>query len=170
MKKAFTLIELLVVVLIIGILSAVALPQYQMAVMKSRYATLMSMVDSIAQAEEVFYLANNEYTNNFETLDIQPAGCSLSSNKKKCVFDWGSCTLNTANDDAVACVNTSLLKNGYARYFKHGKYKDWGRACWALSSEDKYGKLCEQVGGTIKHSYGKAACPPHGFCAIYLLN
>ena len=58
MKKAFTLIELLVVVMIIGILSAVALPQYTKAVNKSRYAGLMPLAKSVKQAEEAVYMGN----------------------------------------------------------------------------------------------------------------
>jgi len=70
-KQGFTLIELLVVVLIIGILASAALPQYKKAVEKSRATQALTLLKSVAQAEEAFYIANNNYTNNLSSLDIQ---------------------------------------------------------------------------------------------------
>ncbi len=58
---AFTLIELLVVVLIIGILAAVAVPQYQKAVMKSRVAQAQISLKALIEAQQAYYLANGEY-------------------------------------------------------------------------------------------------------------
>ena len=45
-KKGFTLIELLVVILIIGILSAIAVPQYQKSVRKAKFAGIDTVVDA----------------------------------------------------------------------------------------------------------------------------
>lgn len=72
-KKGFTLIELLVVVLIIGILAAIALPQYQKAVMKSRLMGHLTTVRSLVQAVEMFYMStgrNPSSLDDVESLDV----------------------------------------------------------------------------------------------------
>lgn len=73
-NQGFTLIELLVVVLIIGILAAVAVPQYENAVLKSRAAGLLANMKTLRQAAEVYYMANGRYPTSFADMDVSFLG------------------------------------------------------------------------------------------------
>ncbi len=79
----FTLIELLVVVLIIGILAAIALPQYQKAVWRSRFMGHLAAVVNIRNGYEIFHLQNNHYPTTIaelRSMDISiPTGASVET-------------------------------------------------------------------------------------------
>ena len=77
-KKGFTLIELLVVVLIIGILAAMAMPQYFKAVERSRMTEADQLLSSIAQAQQRKYLQINKYALDYRGLDVAPKGATGS--------------------------------------------------------------------------------------------
>ncbi len=61
MKKGFTLIEMLVVVLIIGILSGIALPQYQVAVAKAKISSMLPLMRHWKDAYTLWKLQHGEY-------------------------------------------------------------------------------------------------------------
>jgi len=77
MKTGFTLIELLVVVLIIGILAAIAVPQYQKAVERSRTAEALQVLGDWANAQSIYHMQHNAFAYNINEGDItlpEPGG------------------------------------------------------------------------------------------------
>ncbi len=143
-SKAFTLIELLVVVLIIGILAAVAVPQYQKAVMRSRYATLKNLTKSIANAQEVYYLANGQYATRFDELDIDIGGTPQDGNDNQRNFDWGNCLLDRTYAQILCLRNDIGMR--YQIRFHHAPSSPDTRIC-SITNSDKtsiQGKICQQ--------------------------
>ncbi len=102
----FTLIELLVVVLIIGILAAVAVPQYQKAVAKSRAVEAISMLKALTKAQNVYYLANGtwaEGVNEMKKLDIVVPENQLTG--------WTGTDAAHPNTYMYSCLNTACIAN-----------------------------------------------------------
>ena len=107
-KSGFTLIELLVVVLIVGILSAVALPQYSIAVEKARSAEALSLMNAVAGAAERYCFQKDDWptNNNFNQLDIEvPAFSASSYGGKNFIITFSragsSCNTNTFTINAT---------------------------------------------------------------------
>ena len=160
-NKAFTLIELLVVVLIIGILAAVAVPQYKKTVYKSHYAKLKILTASIAQAQETYYLANGVYANDLDALDITFPENTVTheyeenetdieaKNKRNRYYEWGQCYTTTS---AATCRNNNIAM-GYYIFFNASAFPNQ-RRCVAFDTLDEnslQAKICQTETGDTPH-------------------
>ncbi len=148
MKKGFTLIELLVVVLIIGILSAVALPQYQKVILKTRLATLKDMVEAIAQAQEVYYMANGGYATELDDLDIQPPdGGALASDGGK------ACSISDPTNIKCSYLDSKGKRVVTYLRFYINLNRDWAGKSVCQSKKNGIGEA------VCKQDTGKKTCP-----------
>ncbi len=137
----FTLIELLVVVLIIGILAAVALPQYQVAVTKTKVVRLLPLLRSIELAEQRYFLENGNYTTSSAGLDIDlPAGYKGHwFNVGNEAFQYEDFMCNFASSSVKCRLNNGIIleKNYSTNYIE----------CWADPSNSLDNRVCKSLSG-----------------------
>ena len=149
--RAFTLIELLVIVLIIGILAAVAVPQYQKAVMKARFTQLATNMDAIKKAQEVYFLANGQYASSLNDLDIDVQ----QTNYSYCYLETHSaepnisvtCNLKENNIKIAALQYFFMDRNYYRNYcfsYKADNYRS-DPLCAAIANKTTYSMNCNNT-------------------------
>ena len=137
LSTGFTLIELLIVVLIIGILSAVALPMYQGVVDESRFSTLLPAAKSIKDAQESMRMSTGLYTDNMEDLDI-----SMENGELNFTFD----VHNNLADLNLLRITTPKLENvRLASYFDFNPMMAGHLHCEAKAGDKRANRLCGNI-------------------------
>ena len=143
-KQGFTLIELLVVVLIIGVLAAMALPQYRVAVGVSRASTMYAFMRGVDQAQQAFYMANNRYATTFDSLSVGIPPGFTKTNEKRITKGRMACWLMTAHGNAEISIKCTEGITGVEleKYHNQNYY-----LCWAATNKELNKQICRNLSG-----------------------
>ena len=158
MKKGFTLIELLVVILIIGILAAVALPQYQLAVDKSNFAKYQAMVGTLRNAYDEYVLVHDQSTKTFDDLILNlPSDFikSFSDSRATCMSnaDMYCCVVNSgsSHSSTLKCGKNDLSFAYYEVLLgRNNSLTTRNKYCLALPENKRGNRLCASLGSNVR--------------------
>lgn len=137
MQKGFTLIELMIVVAIIGILAAIAIPQYQNYVGKANFASGLSTLSSLKTNIESYIMEEGEFPSDTE---MTAADLGMTTDAS----DLGTIALTDSGDgEGTAAFTFSKGNPGI-----NGKVITLSRdadGVWTCESDadDKYVRGCE---------------------------
>ncbi len=171
-NQAFTLIELLVVVLIIGILAAIAVPQYQKAVDKSRLSEIIGVMKHIKDMQEVYFLANGNYASNCKELGVDINGYSLDDNNNLIETDkkyFISCHWYTPKVSAQLRTNVPSGYNLMAIEwnYDHSETDPGIRQCWSRD-DSRYKNMCTDYCGIDVVASFNANGSPNGYSCNHI--
>ncbi len=147
-RSGFTLIELLVVILIIGVLAAIAVPQYQKAMLKSRFSSLMPTTQATRDSNEIHYLNQGHYASQLSDLEI-----TTPNNAKM------NLSLSKGLKYAYVIATRNDIKNNLIMYQQHSENFPGETHCESLEGNEQARWLCEdslkgtRIQGSITSGY-----------------
>jgi type IV pilus assembly protein PilA len=106
-NQGFTLIELLVVIIIIGILSAIALPSFLNQSNKAKQSEAKQYVGTVTRTQQSYYMENNRFAGNLQDMSNPITGSTTN-------YNYG---VTLATTDATQVLNTGTSKSNALRSY-----------------------------------------------------